>query len=303
MASQSSSPSTSVQKFEDADFLVRSWLDGSTFAVNRGKLEKGSHVFRDMFSCCDSGAENQQVLDLHESESTLSALLRLLHSPPDPPVQFQREPQAEKFSTLLPVRYDESTAIPLPVLRVLLYLADKYALSDRGALESLHAHLLAHAPTDGLTVYGLALTLGDMPYVAAEASQYVLPLAWYSPEEAKVVPTVAAYHNVLQLQAYRVKALQDILLREELFPHGYGMCPTHNTSAAAVWARTRLILARKIETNTDVAGEMESLVYIFQSCTTCCKAFNAAVDMLAYKCRRVPRRLDQLPDDGCPGFD
>lgn len=55
--------------------------------------------------------------------------------------------------------------------------------------------------------------------------------------------------------------------------------------------------------DTDVAGEMESLVYIFQSCATCCKAFKAAVDMLAYKCRRVPRRLDQLPDDGCPGFD
>ncbi|KAJ7275394.1 hypothetical protein B0H12DRAFT_256822 [Mycena haematopus] len=294
----------SIQKFEDADFLVRSLLDGSTFAVNRTKLEKGSHVFRDMFSCCDVGAsnENQQVLDLHEPESSLSALLRLLHDPPSPPVQYLRE-MAEKFETRLPVRYDLSTAIPLPVLRLLLYLADKYALSDLGVLESLRAHLLAHAPTDGLTVYGLSLTLGDMGYVAAESSQYILPLAWYTPEEAKIVPTVTAYHDVLRLQAFRVKALQGILLREDLFPHGYGMCPTHNTSAEAVWDRTRLILARKIETNTDVAGEMESLVYIFQSCATCCKAFNAAVDMLAYKCRRVPRRLDQLPDDGCPGFD
>jgi len=296
--------STSIQKFEDADFLVRSWLDGSTFAVNRAKLEKGSHVFRDMFSCCDTGTgtENQQ-LDLHEPSGSLSALFRLLHDPPDPPVQFQRAPMAEKMNTQLPIRYDLSTAIPLPVLRLLLNLADKYALSDVSVLESLRAHLLAHAPTDALTVYGLSLTLGDMPYVVAESSQYILPLAWYSPEEVKDVPTVVDYHNVLRLQSYRVKALQDILLQEELFPHGYGMCPTHNTSATAVWHRTRLILARKIETNTDVAGEMESLVYIFQSCATCCKAFNAAVDMLAYKCRRVPRRLDQLPDDGCPGFD
>ncbi|KAF7339961.1 Ras protein [Mycena venus] len=297
---------TSTQKFEDADFLVRSWLDGSTFAVNRAKLEKGSHVFRDMFSCCDTpsaGEEKPQVLDLQEPESTLHALLRLLHDPLDPPVQFQREPGAEKFSTQLPIRYDLSTAIPLPVLRLLLYLADKYALSDLTVLESLRAHLLAHAPTDALTVYGLSLTLGDMPHVVAESSQYILPLAWYSQEEVKDVPTVADYHNVLRLQSYRVKALQDILLGEDLFPHGYGMCPTHSASAAAIWDRTRLILARKIETNTDVAGEMESLVYIFQSCATCCKAFNAAVDMLAYKCRRVPRRLDQLPDDGCPGFD
>ena len=37
---------SSIHEFEDADFLVRSWLDGSTFAVNRAKLEAGSHVFR-----------------------------------------------------------------------------------------------------------------------------------------------------------------------------------------------------------------------------------------------------------------
>ncbi|KAJ7919099.1 hypothetical protein B0H13DRAFT_2230989 [Mycena leptocephala] len=278
--------SNSVHRFEDADFLVRSWLDGSTFAVNRAKLEKGSHVFRDMFSCCDAGAgdTNPQVLDLHESESSLSALLRLLHSPPDPPVQFPREPIGEKVNTRLPIRYDLATAIPLPVLRLLLRVADKYALSDVAVVERF----------DGLR---MSLTLGDMPYVVSESSQYLLPLAWYSPDEVKIVPTVTDYHNVLRLQTFRVKALQDILMREDLFPHGYGMCPTHNTSAEAVWDRTRLILARKIETNTDVAGEMESLVYIFQSCSTCCKAFNAAVDMLAYKCRRVPRRLDQLQDD------
>ncbi|KAJ7655151.1 hypothetical protein DFH06DRAFT_492205 [Mycena polygramma] len=290
--------SSSVQKFEDADFLVRSWLDGSTFAVNRAKLESGSHVFRDMFSCCDASADdtNPQMLDLHESESTLSALLRLLHSPPDPPFQYPRDPIREKVNTQLPIQYDLDTAIPLPVLRLLFYLADKYALLPT-VMESLRAHLLAHAPTDALTIYGMSLTLGDMSYVVSESSQYILPLAWYSSDEVKVVPTVTDFHNVLRLQTFRVKALQDILLREDLFPHGYGKCTTHNTSAEAVWDRTRIILARKIETNTDVAGEMESLVYIFQSCSTCCKAFNAAVDMLAYKCRRVPRRLDQLPDD------
>ncbi|KAJ7042571.1 hypothetical protein C8F04DRAFT_945863 [Mycena alexandri] len=293
----SSSP---VHEFDHADFLVRSYVDRSTFAVNRAKLEDGSHVFRDMFSCCDASAgdANPQVLDLHEPESALSALLRLIHSPPAQPVRYPREPIGEKVNTQLPIQYDRSTAIPLPVLRVLFCLVDKYALSDQDVLESLQAHLLANAPgQDALTVYGLSLAL-DMPYaVSSEASQYLLPLAWYSPDEIKAIPTVTDYHNVNRLQAFRVKALQDILLRENLFPHGYGKCPTHSTSAVAVWERTRLLLAPKIETNTDVAGEMESLVYIFQSCSTCCKAFNAAVDMLAYKCRRVPRRLDQLPDD------
>ncbi|KAJ7770781.1 hypothetical protein DFH07DRAFT_735386 [Mycena maculata] len=289
----------SIHRFEDADFSIRSSLDGSTFAVNRAKLENGSYVFCDMFECCDRSENREdQVLDLHEPESTLSALLRLLHSPPAPPVQFLREPIGEKVITQLPIRYDLTTAIPLPVLRLLFYLTDKYALLN--VLDSLKAHLLAHAPTDGLTVYayGLSLSaLGDMSYVASEASQYILPLPWYSLDEVKVVPTVADYHNVHRLQTYRVKALQEILVREELFPHGYGMCATHNTGAAAAWDRARIILARKVESNTDVAGEMESLVYIFQSCSKCCKAFTAAVEMLAYKCRRVPRRLDQLPDD------
>ncbi|KAJ7102255.1 hypothetical protein B0H15DRAFT_320774 [Mycena belliarum] len=286
-----------IHEFADADFTVRSWLDGTTFRVNRAKLGDGSHVFRDMFSCCDSnaGEANSQVLDLHEPGSALAVLLRLLHEPPPPPAQYLLEPIGEKVNTQLPVRYDAATAIPLPVLRLLLCLADKYAL-DPTVLESLGAHLLAHAPGDALTVYGLSLTL-DMPYIASESSQYIVPLDWYSAEETKVIPSVPDYHNILRLQTFRVKALQDVLLREELFPHGYGRCSTHNASAESAWERTRLILASKIETNTDVAGEMESLVYIFQSCPTCSKAFTAAVQMLAYKCRRVPRRLDQLPSD------
>jgi hypothetical protein len=175
-----------------------------------------------MFACCDAAPAdaNTQVLDLHEPESSLSALLRLLHSPPAPPVQYLRDPIGEKVITRLPIRYDLATAIPLPVLRLLFCLADKYALSDPAVLESLSAHLLAHAPGDALTVYGLSLTLGDMPHVVAESSQYILPLAWYSVDEVKVVPTVVDYHNIHRLQSFRVKALQDILLREELFPHG-----------------------------------------------------------------------------------
>ncbi|KAJ7666452.1 hypothetical protein B0H17DRAFT_265451 [Mycena rosella] len=173
-----------------------------------------------MFSCYDANTsdEHTQVLDLHEPESSLSVLLRLLHDPPAPPVQYLREPIGEIVSTQLPVRYDLATAIPLPVLRLLLCLADKYAL-DAAVLESLAAHLLAHAPQDALTVYEMSLALGDMPYVVSESSQYLLPLAWYSETRSR------AFHcrGLSQrppLQTFRVKALQDILLREELFPHG-----------------------------------------------------------------------------------
>jgi len=65
---------------------------------------------------------------------------------------------------------------------------------------------------------------------------------------------------------------------------------------------------------TDVAGEMDALTDTFHDCKTCHKACVAAVDMLTvrlayschplpdllaltqYKCRRMPRRLDQLPN-------
>ncbi|KAJ7071529.1 hypothetical protein C8F01DRAFT_974322 [Mycena amicta] len=282
---------TDVHTFDDASFLVRS-VDGSSFAVNRAKLENGS--FRDMFACCDASADDSfnEVL-VSEKEAELSILLRLLHTPPEAPVRFVLHPRSEKVKTHLPVRYDSTTTIPLPVLRLILSLADKYAVESH-LLKILEQHLVAHAPEHALEVYSLALNF-EMPMVATEASQYILPLSWYSGDEVKRIPTVLGYHNIHRLQTFRVKALQEILVHEELFPHGYGTCPSHD-DAAAIWKRTAIILARKIESNSDVGGEMESLAYIYQSCPACVKAMRAALDMLAYKSRRVARRLDQLPE-------
>jgi hypothetical protein len=64
------------------------------------------------------------------------------------------------------------------------------------------------------------------------------------------------------------------------------------------------------QTATDVAGEMSIVADTFRWCKTCSKACTAAVEMLAvsgmsfdiwkvthdpqYKCRIVPRQLDQL---------
>nr|GAT49725.1 predicted protein [Mycena chlorophos] len=277
-----------VFAFSDADFEVRS-SDGSAFKVNREKLKDGSSVFRDMFASCD--ATGPQTVDLCETEAELTILFRLLHTPPDPPLAYVLQPRQEKVKTHLPLRYD--SAIPLPVLRLIFVrLADKYAV-EKSVLQHLDLHLIAHAPDHALEVYSLACRF-EMPRVVNEASQYVLPLSRYSSEEIRLFPTVASYHDIHRLQAYRVDALQNILSHEDLFPHGYGTCPTHE-DAAAIWSRTALILAAKIESNSDVGQEMASLAFLYQSCAICSKALRAALDMLAYKCRRVPRRLDQLP--------
>ena len=164
-----------------------------------------------MFICCDKDPES--VLQLHEKSGELAVLLRLLHDTPLPPVKF---PRLNKFG---PGRFDPSTVIPLPILKSLISVtADKYAL-DPEIVSVLRVHLVAHAPTHGLEIYGFASSHG-LEEEACKASQYVLPLASYSFEEIKVIPDVIAYHKLVRLQDFRVKALRDLLLREELFPSG-----------------------------------------------------------------------------------
>jgi hypothetical protein len=212
---------------ENPDFQVRSIPDDVFFAVNRSALERSevfsmhcpqtiefslskTHFLGDMFSCCD-GSESK--LELHEKSGELAALLRLLHDTPQPPAEL---PRANEFESL---QYDPSTIIPLPLLKSLLSVtADKYAL-DPEIVRVLKAHLIAHAPVHGLDVYGFASSHG-LEREAYKASQYVLPLASYRFEEIKVIPSVIAYHQLVRLQDFRVKALRDLLLGEELFPHG-----------------------------------------------------------------------------------
>src|SRR6266545_1789439 len=223
---------------ENPNLEVRSVPDGVVFAVNRSALQR-SDVFSvfpmhflgyrtdfryamrnncslgDMFACCDANepSSRESVLELHEKSGDLAALLRLLHDPPSLPVELPRE---SKFD---PLQYDPTTIIPLPLLKPLLsVIADKYAL-DQKIVRALRAHLEAHAPAHGLEVYGFASQLG-LEWEASTASQYISPLASYRFEEIKVIPTVVAYHKLIRLQDFRVKALRDLLLGEELFPHG-----------------------------------------------------------------------------------
>jgi len=206
-----------------------------------------------MFSCCDptlalevAQPTDDQVLDLHETAGVMTALLRLLHFPPPPPIPYPSTADQEKSSTQLRTdRYEPSSIIPLPILPLLFSLADKYALSDLIS-QSLRTHLLAHAPAYPLQVYGFA-TLHDMPIVASKASQFLLPLASYTLEDVKVIPSVEAYHKIIRLQDYRTKGLRKTLLGETLFPHGYGLCPSHHQTAELLWHGAQSKLVGRIE--------------------------------------------------------
>ncbi|KAF8887942.1 hypothetical protein CPB84DRAFT_1786471 [Gymnopilus junonius] len=272
------------------DFKVRSSIDGTTHLVSRTAL-LNSEVFRDMFACCDPQiSESEEVLELQEKGGELTALLRLLHGPLVPPAVL---PQGG--TRFQPTQYDPATVIPLPLLLSLFFrLADKYVLVEP-IMAGLRLQLRANAPVHPLEVYGFA-TLHDMEWEASEASQYVLPLSSYSFEEIKLIPNVIAYHKLVRLQDFRRKALRELLLGEDIFPHDYGECASHREQAVDSWDRQRKALVGRIESATDVAGEMDALTDVFLDCKTCHKACRAAVDMLAYKCRRIPRILDQLPE-------
>ncbi|KAF8168303.1 hypothetical protein B0H34DRAFT_55042 [Crassisporium funariophilum] len=273
---------------ENPDFTVRSLIDGTTFEVSRSAMQ-GSEVFNDMFACCDpTTPSSKEALDLQETSGELAALLRLLHDPPLPPAQI---PLENKFD---PIRYDPASVIPLPLLLTLLFgLADKYSLQD-SLTDALRVHLIAHAPAHPLEVYSFA-TLHGLERIASEASQYVQPMASYRFMDIKAIPNVVAYHKLVRLQDFRVKALRDLLLAEDIFPHGYGECASHREKTMAIWDRQRKALVGRIESVTDIAGEMDTLTGTLSDCKTCHKACIAAVEMLGYKCKRVPRRLDQLP--------
>ncbi|THV07573.1 hypothetical protein K435DRAFT_959647 [Dendrothele bispora CBS 962.96] len=272
------------------DFSVRSIIDDQVFPVSRKALCT-SEVFCNMFSCCDDSTseKSEQSLDLAENSASLSLLLTLLHSPPELPIQSNHK------SWDLPASLDtDSSVIPLPILPQLFSLADKYALPD-SVTKALCGHLLVHAPTNPLFVYGFAVSAGFSD-VASKSCRWLKPMASYSKEEIEMIPTVEAYHKVIRLQDARVKTLKRMLLEEEIFPHGYGACPSHLNETKAIWHAARINLARKIETLTDVAGEMEDLLSErpIRDCTACRKACTAAVEMLRYKCRKAPRTFRHL---------
>ncbi len=221
-----------------------------------------------MFACCDStGNKQEDILQLDEPANVLDGLLRLLHDPPSlpetssPQLDDDSDSDEEAFPEIfrLPESFGTSTAIPFPLLPLLYSLVDKYSLS-RTIERALDIHLLLHVPTEPLRVYGFAIAL-DKPGIASTASEHVLPLASYSREDVQVIPTITAYHNLVLLQDWRIKAFRNLLLKEDLFPHGwcfcsnlnllksfpadYGSCSHHRVDAKLHWeARKFLVMGR-----------------------------------------------------------
>ncbi|KAH0838502.1 hypothetical protein J3R83DRAFT_6819 [Lanmaoa asiatica] len=262
-----------------------------------------------MFLCCDheySFVDTHEVqditgvLELNESASTLRLLLRLLHFPPIPP---SLSPSARETRRMgKPVSLYQGALIPFPLLPDMLRLADKYDLSEP-LRHALHSQLFANASVHPLDVYAFATRnrLGD---VAAEASAYLLhpPLSTYSKDRIALIPSVSAYHDLVRLHSYRIQQLKVTLLREDIFPFGYGVCVAHQENTTLAWNDSRILLATRLEAGrvsgdgyqveeiahsrlaTDVVAEMSVLLKQFDLCKTCHKACSAAIEMLGVKC-------------------
>jgi len=206
-----------------------------------------------MFACCDHGFElvndsdedkpgfQQAVLDLDETGHALAMLLRLIQHPPAPPPVEISEGTRPQF------KLDADSVIPFPILPLMLSLADKYGVSET-VIRSLHLHMQCNAARHPLPIYAYA-TRHDLPIIAAEASAHLLhpPLSTYTKDEIQIIPSVTAYHDLLRLHEYRKSRLREILLKEDLFPYGYGSCTTHRQWATQLWEQKRMHLAAHIE--------------------------------------------------------
>ncbi|EIN13604.1 hypothetical protein PUNSTDRAFT_56906 [Punctularia strigosozonata HHB-11173 SS5] len=272
----------------EPDFVIRSIPDGTDFAVEKRCLVSGSQVFHDMFSSCLS--EGEQLLNIDETSSTLSLLLRVLHDPP--PLLLTGHAAIHDG----PREASEEIVIPFPLLPILLHLADKYALLEP-SLAVIRSHLAAYSASFPLQVYGHAVRMGWRS-VAADASEFLLhPLTTYSAEDVAIIPTADAYHQLVVLQETRRKALKQFLLGEELFPHGYGFCTRHGAQMTMQWNHMKAQLYEQVEATTNVPLGMGSITSAVGNCPHCRKACEAALEMLAYKCRKAPRKIDYADED------
>lgn len=257
-----------------------------------------------MFLCCDQEysfvnthevQDISEILELDESASTLRLLLRLLYFPPPPPSLSPSARQTRRMGN--PASLYQGALIPFPLLPDMLRLADKYDLSEP-LRRTLHSHLFANASIHPLEVYAFA-TKNRIDDVAAEASAYLLhpPLSAYSKDRIALIPSVSAYHDLVRLHNYRIQQLKTVLLREDIFPFGYGVCVAHRENTTRAWNDSRMLLTTRLEAGmmsggyqaeeiahsqpaTDLVAEMSVLLNQFDSCKTCHKACSAAIGML-----------------------
>lgn len=201
----------------------------------------------DMFSTCDSTpVPATQTIEIYESSSIFGCLLRLLHE--DLPIQNCKtyEEDSDSFETKITPVIPKSS-VPLPLLPTLYELADKYAVTE-SIVNALHTHLASYKSASPLHVYALATKLG-LEELMNETSVFLIhpPLSSYTAEEVSIIPSTGAYHKILLLQAHRQSHLKEILLGEDIFPHGYGECPNHKSATTAIWHQRRQEIVGRIE--------------------------------------------------------
>lgn len=192
-------------------------------------------------------SDNDQVLDLDETSDVMNILLWLLHAPPPPPERVQSEKGSGSESSIDQLCFEPGSVIPFPLLPRMLQLADKYVLSDTLS-HSLLAHLSAHVYSYPLKVYAFAVER-SLHSLAVHASKHLLhpPLSCYSLRDIKDIPTPEAWHKLVLLHDVRIRGLREILLGEEIFPHGYGICTSHKDRTVSLWAQKKMDIVLKIE--------------------------------------------------------
>lgn len=287
-----------------ADFRVRSSEPVTTFFVQRSALFAASDAFQAMFDVCDApestwedigraGKDEPQIseemaMDMPEPPDVLEMLFKLIHGPPSPLPSIEdllhrqysvkageKEPELSKISSL--------SAVPIPLLRPLYRVADKYLLREE-LIRTLDSHLAAHVATQPLQVYAIATYL-DLKDLAAYASSHLLSpsLDTYSPAQLSVLPSIESLHLLYILQAHRQTKLREVLSGESIFPHGYGRCDSrgHADKIEEAWrARKRYLLSMgRVTAGTDVALEMSTVTQGLE-CSTCLKACTAAIQLL-----------------------
>ena len=303
----------------EPDFLIRStYTQDVSFLVERSALTQASEVFRDMFHVCEppeagwedvgdsqngSSIEECRInMDIPEPPDVLRMLFKLLHSQPAPLPSIKELTEKDKqynqskqyLDGVLRSPIPQTNAIPLPLLRPLFALADKYLLVP-SLVSTLHSHLTAHTQVQPLEVYALATTL-SLSEVAAYASSHLLspPLDTYAPGTLSILPSIESLHLLYLLHTHRIKKFHEILANEAIFPHGYGKCASrgHSERAEEAWRhRKRVLLSMgRIEAGTDVSSEMRSVLETFEDCAICTKAGIAAIEMLEvrYYCSTYP---------------
>lgn len=295
------------------------------FHVQRSALATGSQVFKDMFYTCDpmdstawvdvsdlasskeslktvSVSTPTESMEMIEGVDVLQMLFRVLHDAPVPlpsakemskwekqPAYYKEykasEAGADQGKKALQPPIASSNAVPLPLLRKLFTLADKYDFSP-GLISTLQTHLVAHSFEEPLEVYGLSYTLGfDDVATFASTQLHSPPLDTYHPDTlARILPNIQSLQKLYILHAERKRLLRDILSEEPLYPSGYGKCTTrkHADALEEAWRKQkRFVLSMdRVHSGTDIAAEMSSILQDFSHCETCRGRINAVTQLL-----------------------